>query len=102
MSKDLLVTLTTSDLRNLIADVIDEKLRPEKEQESKPIDSRPLYSRLEVASLFGVSRTTIDKWRRHRVLPPAIKIASRIYFYKDQIIELLKKRQRNPDSFNSF
>jgi len=102
MSNNLLVTLTTSDLRNLIADVIDEKLRPEKAQESKPFDSRPLYSRLEVASLFGVSKTTIDKWRRHRVLPPAIKIASRIYFYKDQIIELLKKRQRNPDSFNSF
>jgi predicted DNA-binding transcriptional regulator AlpA len=101
-NQNLLVTMTTSELRSLIAEVLDEKLQPQKEQDSKPNDSRPLYSRLEVAALFGVSRTTIDKWRRHRILPPALKIASRVYFYKDQIAEFLKRRERNPELFNRF
>jgi predicted DNA-binding transcriptional regulator AlpA len=101
MKKDLLVTLTTSDLRTLIAEVLDEKMRPQMEHVTKPDDSRLLYSRLEVAALFGVSRTTIDKWRRFRILPPHVKIASRVYFHKEQIHELVKRKQRNPELFNN-
>jgi predicted DNA-binding transcriptional regulator AlpA len=102
MSNNLLVTLTTSDLRSLIAEVIDEKMRPQMEHVTKPDEPRPVYSRLEVAALFGVSRTTIDKWRRHRILPPSFKISSRVYFYKDQIKEFLKRRERNPELFNNL
>lgn len=102
MEKSLLVTLTTTELRSLIAEVVGDQLAQVVHTPTDSTESPTLISRLQVAALFGVSKTTIDKWRRHRVLPPAIKIASRIYFYKDQIIELLKKRQRNPDSFNSF
>jgi predicted DNA-binding transcriptional regulator AlpA len=98
MKNDLLVTLTTTELRTLIGEVLDEKLKP---VPSLPEVSNgtPLISRIEVARLFGVSKTTIDKWRRHHVLPPIIKIASRVYFYKDQIQENLKKRQRQPNLF---
>ena len=98
MDEKLLITMNASDLRNLIEEVLDEKLKP---VPSLPEVSNgtPLISRIEVARLFGVSKTTIDKWRRHHVLPPIIKIASRVYFYKDQIQENLKKRQRQPNLF---
>ena len=98
MDEKLLITMNASDLRNLIEEVLEEKLRP---VPSLPEVSNgtPLISRIEVARLFGVSKTTIDKWRRHHVLPPIIKIASRVYFYKDQIQEYLKKRQRQPNLF---
>jgi predicted DNA-binding transcriptional regulator AlpA len=101
MDEKLLITMNTSDLRNLIGEVLEEKLRP---VPSLPEVSNgtPLISRIEVARLFGVSKTTIDKWRRHHVLPPIIKIASRVYFYKDQIQENLKKRQRQPNLFNNL
>ena len=102
MSNNLLVTLTTSDLRSLIADVLDEKLSPVKPQENVQTDPAALYSRLEVAKRFGVSTTTIDKWRRCNILPPPVKIASRVYFYKDQITEYIKRRQRNPERFKNL
>lgn len=102
MSKELLVTLTTSDLRSLIADVLDEKLTPVMPLANVQTDPAALYSRLEVAKLFGVSTTTIDKWRRYRILPPHVKIASRVYFYKDQIVELVKRRQRDPQQFRNL
>ena len=98
MDEKLLITMNASDLRNLIGEVLEEKLRP---VPSLPEVSNvtPLISRIEVARLFGVSKTTIDKWRSHHVLPPIIKIASRVYFDKDQILENLKKRQHQPNLF---
>ncbi len=101
-NQNLLVTLTTSELRRLIADVLDEKLTPVMPQANVQTDPAALYSRLEVAKRFGVSTTTIDKWRRYHILPPHVKIASRVYFYKDQIVELVKRRQRNPERFKNL
>ena len=101
-NQSLLVTLTTSELRSLIADVLDEKLKPVMAQENAKADPSALYSRLEVAELFGVTTTTIDKWRRFKILPPEVKIASRVYFYKDQILECIKRRQRNPQQFRNL
>ena len=101
MKNNLLVTLTTSELRSIIAELLDEKLPPVNQQSMLNNDCATLYSRLEVAKLFGVSKTTIDKWRRRRILPPIIKIASRVYFQKDQILELLVKRQRQPELFTN-
>jgi predicted DNA-binding transcriptional regulator AlpA len=94
--------LTISDLRSLIADVLDEKLTPVMPQANVETDPAALYSRLEVAKRFGVSTTTIDKWRRFRILPPEVKIASRVYFYKEQIVECIKRRQRNPQQFRNL
>jgi hypothetical protein len=54
MSNNLLVTLTTSELRSLIADVLDEKLTPVKPQVNVETDPAALYSRLDVAKRFGV------------------------------------------------
>ena len=102
MKNDLLVTLTISELRSLIAELLDEKLMPLMPQANVQTDPAALYSRLEVANIFGVSTTTIDKWRRYHILPPHVKIASRVYFYKDQIVELLKRRQRDPERFETL
>lgn len=101
MKAELLVTLTRHEFRELISDVIDQKMSTYKSPDEGDDPSRSLYSRLEVAKLFGVSKTTIDKWRRRRILPPIIKIASRVYFQKDQILELLVKRQRQPELFTN-
>jgi len=101
MASELLITLTRHEFRELISDVLDQKMGTHKSPDERDDPSRALYSRLEVAKLFGVSRTTIDKWRRSKILPPIIKIASRVYFQKDQILELLKKRQRQPELFTN-
>lgn len=99
MEKSLLVTLTTTELRSLIAEVVGDQLAQVVHTPTDSTESPTLISRLQVAALFGVSKTTIDKWRRFRILPPEVKIASRVYFYKEQIIELVKQRQRNPEQF---
>ncbi len=101
-SEKMIVTLTTNDLRNILSDVLDEKLKSVKEQTIPKKEEPALYSRMETAKLFGVTTTSIDKWRRHRVLPPEIKIASRVYFNKEQIHELLMKKQRSPQLFTNF
>ena len=102
INNSLLVTLTTSDLRSLIADVLDEKLKPVMTQGNVKADPSALYSRLEVAKRFGVTTTTVDKWRRFKILPPEVKIASRVYFYKEQIVECIQRRQRNPEQFRNL
>jgi predicted DNA-binding transcriptional regulator AlpA len=96
---DLMVTLTISEFRTLVIEIIEAKLSVFDDGIKKPKDATLLYNRLEVAKLFGVSSTTIDKWRRFRILPPSIKIASRVYFYQHQIQEFIKQRERNPDKF---
>jgi predicted DNA-binding transcriptional regulator AlpA len=96
---DLMVTLTISEFRTLVIEIIEAKLSVFDDGINKPKDATLLYNRLEVAELFGVSSTTIDKWRRCRILPPSIKIASRVYFYQHQIQEFIKQRERNPDKF---
>jgi len=102
MEKSLLVTLTTTELRSLIAEVVGDQLAQVVHTPTDSTESPTLISRLQVAALFGVSKTTIDKWRRYRILPPEVKIASRVYFYKEQIMELVKQRQRNPDLFSTL
>jgi predicted DNA-binding transcriptional regulator AlpA len=99
MKQTLLVTLTTNDLRNLISEVLEEKLFRLSSESKETQKEVSLISRLDVAKHFGVSKTTIDKWRRCKILPPAIKISSRVFFNKDQILEFVKRRQKNPNDF---
>lgn len=99
-NKNLLVTMTTIDFQSLLEKLLDAKLSfMHVEKEKQPRDVA-LISRLDVAKLFGVSKTTIDKWRRARILPPIIKMSSRIFFDKEQIMEVVKRRQRNPEQFS--
>ena len=99
-NKNLLVTMTTIDFQTLLERMLDRKLSSmHVEKEKQPRDVA-LISRLDVAKLFGVSKTTIDKWRRARILPPIIKMSSRIFFDRQQIMEVVKRRQRTPDEFS--
>jgi predicted DNA-binding transcriptional regulator AlpA len=98
-SVQMIVTLTTNDLRNLISDVLEEKLFRIKAETKEAQKDASLISRLEVANLFGVSTTTIDKWRRYKILPPSVKISSRVYFKKDEITLMFNRRQNNPTEF---
>jgi predicted DNA-binding transcriptional regulator AlpA len=95
MKNDLLVTLTTNELRNIISELLDEKLIQHQSQKKIPKNDASLISRLEVSKLFGVSPTSIDKWRRYKILPPVIKIASRIYFDKQKVMDLIERKNRN-------
>lgn len=68
------------------------KLRlPSNSMESVSTD---LISRRKVAELFGVSLTTIDKWRKFRLLPAEIKQGSRVYFPKQALEELLRNKTK--------
>ena len=60
---ELLVTLTISEFRSMIEEIINDRIQQQQQSviEKKPELSKPLFSRLEVAALFGVSRTTMDK-----------------------------------------
>ena len=97
--ENLLVTLSVGELRYLISEEVTNCLKTtpkEKELESKEKPGEPvteLISRKKVAQMFGVSTTTIDKWRKFKLLPKGIKQCSRVYFIKSEIIELLKKKQ---------
>ncbi len=96
---DLLVTLKVGDLIQLISEVVTNCLKritpvelEAKEKPDEPVTE--LISRKKVAEMFGVSTTTIDKWRKFKFLPKGIKQCSRVYFLKVEIIELLKSKQR--------
>jgi hypothetical protein len=96
---DLLVTLKVGDFIQLISEEVTNCLKRvtpmEIEAREKPDEPvTELISRVKVAEMFGVSTTTIDKWRKFKFLPKGIKQCSRVYFLKAEIIELLKSKQR--------
>lgn len=98
-TNDLLVTLKVGDLKHLISEVVTNCLKRitpvELEAREKPGEPlTELISRKKVAEMFGVSTTTIDKWRKFKFLPKGIKQCSRVYFLKVEITELLKSKQR--------
>lgn len=92
----LIVTLTVSELRSIIQETLDRKLKmtQKKSPESwKNKENLPeLITRKEVAQLFGVSLVSIDKWRKHGILPKTIKQSGRTYFLRKEIIELINTK----------
>lgn len=92
MNSQLIFNLSTAEFRHLISEVFEEKFAHFKLTPHEVKNEPTLISRLEVAKLFGVSKTTIDKWRRCKILPPIIKVSSRVFFEKAQIMELLHRK----------
>jgi predicted DNA-binding transcriptional regulator AlpA len=95
---DKLFIINTSELKRFIEEVLEEKLKqhfPEKKETQSEVS---LISRHEVAKLFKVSTTTIDKWRRYNILPPIVKMASRVYFKRHEIMQLMHSRQRQNET----
>ncbi|MDB4089265.1 helix-turn-helix domain-containing protein [Flavobacteriales bacterium] len=93
----LIVTLNVTDLRNIISEVIQTKLELLKEVGSTLNNSKTpeLITRKEVAQIFGVSLVSIDKWRKHGILPKTIKQSGRTYFLRKEIIEFITTKS-NP------
>jgi predicted DNA-binding transcriptional regulator AlpA len=89
----LLVTLTVEELKELINECLSSALGTSNVKTSNKTDNTELISRFDACRMFGVSRTTIDKWRKYKLLPKEIKIASRVYFNKQELIELINKKR---------
>jgi excisionase family DNA binding protein len=58
--------------------------------ETAGLTYKPLYSIVEIAALFQISRPTIYEWTRHGTLKPH-KIRGRVYYLHADIQQLLKQ-----------
>jgi predicted DNA-binding transcriptional regulator AlpA len=95
----LLFTLNIFEFRSIIADVFEEKFAKLTKKTKEKKEDLVLISRIQTAKFFAVSKTTIDKWRRFKMLPPEIRMSSRVFFDKNQIVEALRRKQNNPSEF---
>jgi excisionase family DNA binding protein len=62
-------------------------------QKSKASNTSPLPELLtiqEISDYFNVSLPTVQKWKKAGVLPKPIKMASRVYFSRSEVLEKLK------------
>jgi predicted DNA-binding transcriptional regulator AlpA len=91
-NKKLLVTLCVDELKELINECLSSTLGITNSKTANKDNNTELISRFDACRMFGVSRTTIDKWRKYKLLPREIKIASRVYFNKQELIELINKK----------
>ena len=87
----LIVTLNVSELRDLIAEAVESKIRELKlvQQASSEKVLPKFMTRQEVAEVFGVSLVSIDKWKKFGLLPQPIKQSGRTYFLRKQIEKLI-------------
>jgi hypothetical protein len=89
-NKILIITMDIEELKNLIKESIFEVLNVANSKSLKHADtSIELISRFDACRLFGVSKTTIDNWRKHNLLKGEVKIASRVYFEKNELVKLI-------------
>ena len=90
----LIVTLSVSELKLLISEVIDAKLLSMHEaQTALPKVELPKFmTRREVADLFGVSLVSVDKWKKHGILPTPIKQSGRTYFLRKDIEKMIEDK----------
>lgn len=94
---DFIVTMTASDLTRLIESSVYRAIEKFKENltNNQPEDLPELIPRKEVAKLFNISLVSLDKWRRKGLLPKPVKQGSRVYYKKDEILELIENRGNN-------
>lgn len=89
-NKKLIVTLTISDLKEIIDDVIQKKIDIVKFNTES--DLPKLINREQVARYFDISLVTLAKWVKNRVLPRPLKQNSRVYFRKQDILNIVKPK----------
>lgn len=92
----LIVTLTVSELRTIIQETLDRKLKMTLQRPKEIIKNEEklpeLITRKEVARLFKVSLVSIDKWRKHGLLPKTIKQSGRTYFLRKEVMKFLRSK----------
>jgi len=90
----LIVTLNVSELKEIISETLESKISRFKSIEpiKLKIELPKFITRQDVANQFMVSLVTIDKWRRHGLLPKTIKLSGRTYFIKKDIEKLVEDK----------
>lgn len=93
-----IVTLTVNEMKQAVQTAVRkelDKLATSAKSNTKEGESNPiLLTRMEVADLFKISTVSLDKWKRAGILPKPIKMAGRVYYLKEEILQLIKKRQK--------
>lgn len=51
-----------------------------------------MYQTCDLAVMLGVTKYTISRWKKKRVLPPPVKIGGRLYWTHETIQEWLNTR----------
>lgn len=92
MNDNLLVTLKISELKFLLEEVIEEKLKQFKNLVPTVSSISKFMSRQEVADLFNVSLVSIDKWKKYGILPQPIKQSGRVYYLREEIEQLIEDK----------
>ena len=91
-----IVTLTVQQLKDAILTSVKEEIQkllsqPIKDSEDNLDDL--LLTRHQVAKMFGISTVSLDKWKRAGLLPKHIKMAGRVYYMRQEILEMINKRK---------
>lgn len=100
-----IVTLKVHELQEAIQEAVRVEVRTQIKlilEEAKREDklTGKLIPRKEVAKLFNISLVSLDKWRRKGLLPKPVKQGSRVYYKKDEIMELINNRGNNSKIYN--
>lgn len=91
-----IVTLTVQELQDSILNSLREevqKLLNEQPSSSEDDIEELLLTRHQVAKIFGISTVSLDKWKRAGLLPKHIKMAGRVYYMRQEILEMIIKRK---------
>ena len=91
-----IVTLTVQQLKDAILTSVKEEIQkllsqPTKDSEADLDDL--LLTRHQVAKMFGISTVSLDKWKSAGLLPKHIKMAGRVYYMRQEILEMINKRK---------
>ena len=84
--------LKVSELENIIGKVLEDKLNKRPIEYKKKI-SEKLLTLIEITQIFKISKPTVYKWQRLDFLPKPIKIGGKIYYYKNDIEQMITKKK---------
>lgn len=87
MTEQMLLTLTASDFRNMIADVLRKEMLSFQGLLETPSEQQ-FYTFKEVLVCFGVTRPTVNKWMKSGL--NYYKKGSRVYFDVKEVEQFIK------------
>ena len=85
--------ISIDELTELISDKLIDKIEHYLKDVNKS-QNELLLTRKEVANYLRVSITTIHHWMEYEILDP-IRIGNRVYFKKQDILDLVEKRKHS-------
>lgn len=92
---EMLVTLTTDQLKGLIESTVRAVIQEEKGQAEKEPESPELMTRKEVAEMFGRSLVTVNEWMKKGLLP-FYRMNRKIYFKKHEVMAAMQGGRKAP------